>query len=93
MRAITLNPFVGFGVYLVDNYRPVYLKKAILYCQTYQYFTFESVHGEAMLRMGWMVKKYNFFFLTALNWSKCILMVSFTIWLSIYTNYETLRTI
>ena len=29
--AVTLNPFVGFGkcVCLVDNYRPVYLKKAI----------------------------------------------------------------
>ena len=42
----------------------------------YQYFSFESVHDEARLKMGWMVKKYNFSFLMALNWSKCILMVS-----------------
>ena len=42
---------------------------------------------------GWVVKKYNFFSLTALNWSKCILMVSLYIWLSIYTNNETLRII
>ena len=42
-----------------------------------------------MLKMGWMVKKNNFSFLTALNWSKCILMVSLYIWLSIYTNNET----
>ena len=25
---------------------------------TYQYFSFESVHGEAMLKMGWVVKKW-----------------------------------
>ena len=24
--AVTLNPFVGFGVYLVDNYVPIYLQ-------------------------------------------------------------------
>ena len=42
---------------------------------------------------GWVVKKYNFFFLTALNLSECILMVSLYIWLSIYTNNETLRII
>ena len=53
---------------------------------TYQYFSFESVHGEAMLKMGWVVKKWNFSFWTAINWSKCILMVSVHIWLSIYTN-------
>ena len=32
---------------------------------TYQYFSFENVHGEARLKMGWMVKKYNISFLTA----------------------------
>ena len=53
---------------------------------TYQYFSFESVHGEAMLKMGWVVKKWNFSFWTAINWSKCILMVSVYIWLSMYTN-------
>ena len=53
---------------------------------TYQYFSFESVHGEAMLKMGWVVKKWIFSFWTAINWSKCILMVSVHIWLSIYTN-------
>ena len=58
----------------------------------YQYFSFESVHGEAILKMGWMVKKYIFlFFLTALNWSKCILMVSLYIWLWIHSNNKTLR--
>ena len=60
-----------------------YIWKMLL---TYQYFSFESVHGEAMLKMGWVVKKWNFSFLTAINWSKCILMVSVYIWLSIYTN-------
>ena len=42
-----------------------------------------------------VLKKYIFFlfFLTALNWSKCILMVSLNIWLSAYTNKETLRII
>ena len=68
----------------------LYIWKKLL---TYQYFSFESVHGEAMLKMGLMVKKYNFSILTALNWSKCILMVSFYIWLSICTNNETLRII
>ena len=26
----------------------------------YQYFSFESVHDEARLKMGWVVKKYIF---------------------------------
>ena len=68
----------------------LYIWKKLL---TYQYFSFESVYGEAMLKMGLMVKKYNFFILTALNWSKCILMVSIYIWLPICTNNETLRII
>ena len=69
-----------------------YIWKKLL---TYQYFSFESVHGEAMLKMGWVVKKWIFSFWTALNWSKCILMVSIYIWLSIFrpTNNETLRII
>ena len=53
---------------------------------TYHYFSFESVHGEAMLKMRWVVKKWIFSFWKAINWSKCILMVSIYIWLSIYTN-------
>ena len=53
---------------------------------TYQYFSFKSVHGEATLKMGWVVKKWMFSFWKAINWSKCILMVSVYIWLSIYTN-------
>ena len=57
---------------------------------TYKYVSFESVHGEAMLKMGWVVKKWNFSFWTAINWSKCILMLSLNIWLSIYTNNEIL---
>ena len=60
-----------------------YIWKMLL---TYQYFSFESVHAEAMLKMGWVVKKWNFSFWTATNWSKCILMVSVYIWLSIYAN-------
>ena len=51
-------------------------------------FSFESLHGEAMLKMGWVVKKWIFSFWMALNWSKCILMESLYIWLSIYTNNE-----
>ena len=64
-----------------------YIWKMLL---TYQYFSFESVHGEAMLKMGWLVKKWIFSFWTAINRSKCILMVSLYIWLSIYTNNEIL---
>ena len=48
------------------------------------------MHCETSLKMGWVVKKYIFSFLTSLNWSKCILMVSLYIWLSIFTNNETL---
>ena len=57
---------------------------------TYQCFSFESVHGESMLKMGWVVKKWNFSFWMEINWSKCILMISLYIWLSIYTNNEIL---
>ena len=64
-----------------------YIWKMLL---TFQYFSFESVHGETMLKMGWVVKKYNFPFWTAINWSKCSLMVSLYIRLSIYTNNEIL---
>ena len=32
---------------------------------TYQYFSFESVHGEAMLKIGLVVKKLEFFLLDA----------------------------
>ena len=60
-------------MYLVDNYIPVYLKKKAI---DLSIFLFERVHGEASLKIGWMVKKYNFSFPTALKWSKCILMVS-----------------
>ena len=40
---------------------------------TYQYFSFESVHGEAMLKMGWVVKKWIFFLL---NGNKSVKMHS-----------------
>ena len=76
-------------MYLVDNIDQYILKKLLIY----QYFSFEMVHGEARLKIGWVVKKYNFSFVTALNWSKCILIVRLYIWLSIYTNNETLRII
>ena len=42
------------------------------------------LNGEVNGENGWMVfKKSNFSFLTALNWSNCILMVSLYIWLLI----------
>ena len=72
---------------MIDQY--IWKKKLL----TYQYFSFESLRGEVMPKMGWMVKKYNFSFLTAVKWSNCILMVSLYIWLLIYTNTETLRII
>ena len=40
-------------MYLVDNYIPIYLENAI----DFSVFSFESVHGETMLKMGWVVKK------------------------------------
>ena len=40
---------------------------------TYQYFSFESVHGEAMLKMGWVVKKWIF---SLLNGNKSVKMHS-----------------
>ena len=33
----------------------------------YQYFSFDSVHGEAMLKMGWVVKKWIFFLLNSIK--------------------------
>ena len=74
-------------MYIWSTIRYQYIWKMLL---TYQYFLFESVHGEAMLKMGWVVKKWNFSFRTATNWSKCILMVSLYTWLWIYTNNEIL---
>ena len=59
--AVTINPFVGFGKCIWSRITDQYIWKKLL---TYPYFSFESVHGEAMLKMGWMVKKYNFSFLT-----------------------------
>ena len=32
---------------------------------TYQCFSFESVHVVAMLKMGWVVRKWNFFLLNS----------------------------
>ena len=64
-----------------------YICKMLL---TYQCFSFESVHIEAMLKIGWVVQKWNFSFWTAINWSKCILMISLYSWLSLYTNNEIL---
>ena len=40
---------------------------------TYQCFSLESVHGEAMLTMGWVVKKWIFFLL---NGNKLVKMYS-----------------
>ena len=84
--AVTLNPFVGFGKCVFGRQLQTSIFENLL---TYQYFSFESVNGEVMLKMGWVVKKYNFSILTALNWSECILMVGLYIWLSVYANNET----
>ena len=48
--AVTLNLFVGFGkcVFGRKLYTNILEKKLL----SYQYFLFESVHGEAMLKMG-----------------------------------------
>ena len=43
-------------MYLVDSYIPTDLKNAIDFDL---FFLFESVHGEAMLKTGWVVKKCN----------------------------------
>ena len=77
-------------VWIGEKYWPIYLKKKL---PTYQYFSFESVQGEAILKMGWMVKKYSFCFSTASYCSKSNLMVGLYIWLSIYTNTETFHII
>ena len=90
--AVTLNPFVVFGNWVFGRqlYTSIFEKKKLL---TYQYFSFERVHGEARLKMGCVVKKQNNSLLLALILSKCILKVSLYIWLSIYTNNRTLRII
>ena len=86
--AVTLNPFVAFGKCVCSRqlYTNIFGKNYWLI----NFFSFESVHGDAMLKMGWVVKKWKFSFWTASNWAKCILMVSWYIWLSIYTNNEIL---
>ena len=89
--AITLNPSVGFGKCVVGRqlYTNIFEKKLL----TYQYFFVWKCAwwGNAENVVG--VKKWNLSFWTALNWSKCILMVSLYIWLSIFTNNETHRII
>ena len=41
-------------MYMVNNYIQIYLENAIDF---FIFFLFESVHGETMLKMGWVVKK------------------------------------
>ena len=82
---VTLNPFVAFGVYLVDNCILIYLKKKVI--DLSMFFVWKCAWwGNAENGVGG--KKWNFSFWTALNWSKCIPMVSLYIWLSIYTNNQ-----
>ena len=53
---------VLLSVYMLDKPVPVYLKKAVdLHCKS-----FESVHGETRLKMGWVVEKSVFSLLNAL---------------------------
>ena len=47
-------------MYLIDNYIPIYLKNAI--DLSFFFFSFESVHSEAILKMECVVKKWNFSF-------------------------------
>ena len=91
--AVILNPFVGFGKFaFVDSYRPVYLKKSIDLSIFFVWNCAWWGKAENGVGGGGVMKLKNSL-LTTLNWSKCILMVSLNIWLSIYTNNETLRII
>ena len=74
---------------LVYNYIPIYLKKVI----DITIFRLKvcMVSGNAENGVGG--KEMVCFFLNSINWSKCILMLSLYIWLSIFTNNETLRII
>ena len=83
--AVTLNSFVGFGKCVFDRQ----LCTNIFEKSYYQYFSFETVHGEAMLKTGWVEKKWNFSLLNGIKLVK-MLMVSLYIWISIFTNNETL---
>ena len=56
---------------------------------TYHWKSFESMHGETMLKMGWMVKNSGFSLLNVLISTK-ILIVSQYISLTVYTNFNTL---
>ena len=88
--AVTLNPFVRLGVYLIDNYRPVYLKKAIALSI---FFVWKCAWwGNA--ENGVDGKEIQFFLFNSIKlvWF-CILMVCLYIWLSKYTNNETLSII
>ena len=79
-------------MYLVNNYIPIYLKNAI---DLNQYFSFESVHCEAILKMGWVVKKWNSSFLDGNKLVKMqsdgkLILSIYTNMLSIYTNNKIL---
>ena len=50
--------------YVADNSLPVYLKTKLW---TYHYILSDSVHGEAMLKIGWIVKNSIYSLLSALN--------------------------
>ena len=69
--AVTLIPFVRFGkcVFGRQLYTNIFERMLL----TYQCFSFESVYGEAMLKMGWVVKKWIFFLL---NGNKLVKMQS-----------------
>ena len=62
-----------------------YIWKKLL---TYQYVSFETWRGNAENVVGGKEMKFSFW--TALNWIKCILMVSLYIWLSMYTKHVIL---
>ena len=49
---LSMRSHTKFGKFVFGRYQ--YFWKKLL---TNQYFSFESVHGEAMLKMGWVVKK------------------------------------
>ena len=73
-------------MYLVDNYIPIYLKNAI---DLSIFFVWKCAWwGNTENGVGG--KEMELFLLKGKNFSKCILMVSLYIWLSIYTNNEIL---
>ena len=83
--AVTLNPFVGFGRQLYTNIFENGYWLINIFVRRCAWW------GNAENGVGG--KEMEFFLLNGIKWSKCILMESLYIWLSIFINNETLRII